>query len=334
MYHLDISIIIPVYNVEYYLEDCLNSLINQEFKGEIEMICVNDGSTDGSLDILNRYIELDPRIIVISQDNAGLSAARNTGLKHAKGKFLMFIDSDDSLKHNNSLSKMFYAAEQEETDILIADFEFDYEDKTKNHIIQRDPSIINKRMSGKEYLDKEIKKKCFNPVVWNKLYNRNFLENNNLFFLEGVLYEDNEFTPRALYLAESVRHISDVVYLYRQRTNSIMNTNGNINRIGDYLLVADSLKKFNTSYQSSSVLNIELLVYLTVLRTIKVIEDNDFKNELRKEIEKRRLEKDFIYRLGLNISCFLFIFLCINSIRIANSHYCFMYQRYRRYRFE
>lgn len=182
MYHLDISIIIPVYNVEYYLEDCLNSLINQEFKGEIEMICVNDGSTDGSLDILNRYIELDPRIIVISQDNAGLSAARNTGLKHAKGKFLMFIDSDDSLKHNNSLSKMFYAAEQEETDILIADFEFDYEDKTKNHIIQRDPSIINKRMSGKEYLDKEIKKKCFNPVVWNKLYNRNFLENNNLFF--------------------------------------------------------------------------------------------------------------------------------------------------------
>lgn len=72
-----------------------------------------------------------------------------------------------------------------------------------------------------------------------------------------------------------------------------MNTNGNINRIGDYLLVADSLKKFNTSYQSSSVLNIELLVYLTVLRTIKVIEDNDFKNELRKEIEKRRLEKRF-----------------------------------------
>ena len=89
-----ISVIVPIFNVEKYLKECLESIINQTFK-DIEIICINDGSTDNSLDILNQYAEKDNRIKVITQSNQGLSAARNTGIKYANGEYISFIDSDD-----------------------------------------------------------------------------------------------------------------------------------------------------------------------------------------------------------------------------------------------
>ena len=111
-----ISVIVPAYNVEDYLGECLDSIINQTFT-DIEIICVNDGSVDSTLDIFNDYASRDERINVISQENKGLSGARNTGLKHAKGKYIYFMDSDDYLEVN-ALERMYSAAEEKSADIV------------------------------------------------------------------------------------------------------------------------------------------------------------------------------------------------------------------------
>ena len=117
---IKISIIIPVYNVEDYLSQCLDSVLSQDFD-DFEVICVNDGSTDNSLIILEKYAKLDSRIKIISQINGGLGSARNTGLKHANGEYVMFIDSDDYISEG-SLKKIYYNAVSNNSDIVIFEF--------------------------------------------------------------------------------------------------------------------------------------------------------------------------------------------------------------------
>ena len=116
---IKVSVIIPVYNVEKFLRDCIESVINQTLS-DIEIICINDGSPDNSIDILNEYASIDPRITVISQENRGLSVARNRGMRLAKGKYLYFIDSDDKLLDPDALEVLYTKAEEKNTDILIA----------------------------------------------------------------------------------------------------------------------------------------------------------------------------------------------------------------------
>ena len=108
---IKVSVIIPVYNVEKFLRDCIESVINQTLS-DIEIICINDGSPDNSIDILNEYASIDPRITVISQENRGLSVARNRGMRLAKGKYLYFIDSDDKLLDPDALEVLYTKAEE------------------------------------------------------------------------------------------------------------------------------------------------------------------------------------------------------------------------------
>ncbi|MCM1010726.1 MAG: glycosyltransferase [Fusobacterium sp.] len=117
MPQVKISVIVPVYNVEKFLPECLDSLKNQTLY-ELEFICVNDGSPDNSLDILNRYAAEDERFIIVSQENGGLSAARNTGLKYAKGDYIYFIDSDDLIAPEH-LENMYNAAVKEDADMVV-----------------------------------------------------------------------------------------------------------------------------------------------------------------------------------------------------------------------
>lgn len=283
---MDISIIVPVYNVEKYLNCCIDSLLNQNFKGEYEIICVNDGSTDGSLQILQSYKEISKKVVIIDQKNKGLSGARNTGLKKAKGKYVMFLDSDDYLKHSEVLSLMYNEIEKNDLDFVIADFEYDYEDKKKNYRKQRDGSIKNKIMNGKDFYDLGIKTKSIMSVVWNKLYKRKFLIENNLYFVEGIIYEDMEFTPKVYYLADKVKYIDEVIIMYRQREGSIMNNN-NINKLNDYFVIADSLREFNKKFNSKTLLNSELYIYVTVIRKLKYIEDKKTKDMYKLKLKER-----------------------------------------------
>ncbi len=289
---MEISIIVPVFNVEKYLSCCLDSLINQNFKKKYEIICINDGSTDSSLDILKRYQNYE-KVSIIDQKNKGLSSARNTGIKYAKGKYIMFIDSDDYLKNENVLSLMYNEAEKNELDITIANFEYDFEDKRKNYTKERHSCIKNKVMSGKKFYDLAIKKKSIMSVVWNKLYKREFLLKNNLFFLEGVLYEDMEFTPKAFYLAEKVKYIDEVIYMYRQREGSIT-SNKNINRLDDYFIIGESLSKFNQKYNSKSILQAELYLYVTLIRKLRYVKEKKIKKQYWSIIKKKGIPLKFL----------------------------------------
>ena len=140
----NISVIIPVYNVEKYLSDCLESVIQQSMR-EIEIICVNDGSTDNSYNILSEYADRDSRILIMNKENGGLSAARNTGYKKASGKYILFLDSDDYLSSPDVLDLLYKKAEKEEVDQLYFDAEVIFE----NENIKAANSIISHITSAK-----------------------------------------------------------------------------------------------------------------------------------------------------------------------------------------
>lgn len=214
------SIIIPVFNVAQYLCDCLDSVLDQTFP-DFEAICVNDGSTDNSLEILEEYQKKDPRIKVICQENQGLSGARNTGIKAAQGEYLFFLDSDDWLAKNalEILSNNINVQ-----DLLCFSGQRYFEDTRefdKADVLPNESGI-----SGWEYYNRhalEHRNFAFVCVVL-RTYRRQYLIDNNLSFERGIYHEDNMFTPLACYYAKSVKVIPDVLYFYRVRGKSITTT--------------------------------------------------------------------------------------------------------------
>lgn len=210
------SFIIPVYNVEQYLSQCLENLTQQDYV-DYEIICVNDGSTDGSRKILTEWESHFPQMRIIDRENGGLSAARNTGLKAAKGDYIVFVDSDDWVEPT-MLSRL--AAECERADMVC--FACRRTDTNTNDI------FLTEQSAGWDYYNRHALEARIIPFVcvWQRCYRREFLTENNLFFREGILHEDNEFTPRAFLKANQVKVIPDLLYNYRIRPNSIMSTRG------------------------------------------------------------------------------------------------------------
>ena len=170
-----ISIIIPVYNVEKYLAECLDSLINQTLK-DIEILCIDDGSKDNSLEILNEYAAKDDRIKVFAQKNSGPGAARNLGIQHAKGEYLTFVDSDDWLKEN-AMEVVYNCAIEKNTDMLffsgINYYDEFYQETVflKNVIV--DKELINFENSYRSCLGLPVS-------TYGKLYKTEFLKKNNI----------------------------------------------------------------------------------------------------------------------------------------------------------
>lgn len=231
-----ISIIIPVYNVEKYLRECLDSvLVSNKFTGQV--VCVNDGSTDGSGNILEEYAKMYPNIEIITQKNAGLSAARNAGFDRATGEYILFLDSDDWL-FPNVINKLQNSIDGE--DVLYYNVKKYNESKQK---LDADCSIAElKHLSGQAYFaavyDKERNMPCV--CVWSGVYSRNFLKENNLYNKPGILHEDELFTPQVLLKATNVSSVNEYVYVYRNRDGSIMTT-VSMKHLADKLYVFHSL---------------------------------------------------------------------------------------------
>lgn len=210
------SVIVPVYNVEAYLDDCLRSLQTQDYS-DYEVICVNDGSTDSSRKILTAWETRMPQMRVIDRANGGLSAARNTGLQAATGDYVVFVDSDDWVEPM-MLARL---AEESDGEDMIC-FACRRTDNNTYDTLQPEQD------RGWSYYNRhalEHRKVPF-VCVWQRCYRRDFLKDNNLRFREGILHEDNEFTPRACLKAKKVTVIPDVLYNYRVRPGSIMTTRG------------------------------------------------------------------------------------------------------------
>ena len=233
------SIIIPVYNVELYLRDCLNSVLGQTCP-DWEAICVNDGSTDGSGDILEEYAGKDPRFKVVTKANGGLSSARNAGMENAEGDYIVFLDSDDWLVAN---ALEILAGKVNGEDMLCFSGRRFFEATETFNPSDRLPERFYG--SGMEYYNENaLQRRDFAFVcVVLRAYRRGFLIENGLFFKEGIYHEDNLFTPIVCYHASKVRTINESLYEYRVRGSSITTTS-NPKRLKDMLGTANELAAF------------------------------------------------------------------------------------------
>lgn len=238
------SIIIPVYNVETYLRECLDSVLNQTFD-DWEAICVNDGSTDGSAAILEEYAKKDSRIKAIMQQNAGTAAARNTGLKAAKGDYIFFLDSDDWIE-DNALQIIADCLNGE--DILCFSGRRFLE--ADNSYRPADKLLAKQYASGIDYYNENalLSRDFAFVCVVLRVYKTSFLISNKLYFDDDVSFEDNLWVPIMLYYAVSVKVIPNALYYYRVREGSKMQEES-LARKKDLLKVANRLAEFFISKQ-------------------------------------------------------------------------------------
>jgi len=216
---IKVSVIVPVYNVEKYIRECLNSLLKQTLS-DIEIIVVNDGTKDRSIEIICDLIDSDERVRLVEQENGGLSAARNTGLKLARGKYISFVDSDDYVEPD-FLKNLYEEGEKDNLDIVCGSHVRLYENGIMEEKVRSEELISNSYKSGAEILLKQLHYSDYRMEVWSNLYLKEFLDLNSLEFFEGIVHEDEEFTPRALIFSEKVKILNSFDYIYRKREASI-----------------------------------------------------------------------------------------------------------------
>lgn len=223
-----ISIIVPVYNMEKYLRKCLDSLVNQTYN-DIEIICVNDGSTDKSQDILEQYKNKYPKIIkVINKENGGLSDARNTGIKKAKGDYIGFVDSDDWVELD-MFEKMYNYALKNKLDIVVCDTIMEF--NNNNYILK----------SNLKYSDDNIRNYIISfPMACTRLIKRDLFKK-EFFFTKGILYEDLCLTPTFIVNTNNIGFLEEPLYHYLQRDNSIMNQLNFNDKLYDISKVLDNV---------------------------------------------------------------------------------------------
>lgn len=233
---LSLSVIIPVYNVEKYLSKCLDSvLVDNEFTGQV--VCVNDGSTDGSAAILDVYAEKYPNIEIITQKNSGLSAARNAGLDRATGDYVFFLDSDDWVMPGSNKKVMNHI---EGEDVIYFNAKKYYE---TTQTYDGDCAIEELRhMDGQAYFAAIYGQPRNMPCVCvcGGFYRRLFLKENHLYNEPRIYHEDNYFTPQVLLAAKNVSSINEYVYVYRVREGSITDSVTK-KHIEDMLFIARNL---------------------------------------------------------------------------------------------
>lgn len=245
MEYIKISFIVPVYNCEKYLEECLGSLINQTIDSK-EIILVNDGSTDDSLKICKEYAKKYDFIKVVNQENQGLSVARNEGVKICLGKYIQFVDSDDFIEAEAG-EKFYNLCEFYNLDMIRGKYHLYYENEGQ--------TITTNNFSKFKYLDMPIKSRdyfieCFNFGVYEVtailgLFKKTFYLKNSLMFVPGITMEDHEFTLKALTFDSSamIMQTDYDFYTYRKRKNSITTT-PNINKISDILIGFNLILEF------------------------------------------------------------------------------------------
>ena len=270
-----LSVIIPVYNVEKYLEECLDSVVVLNRIPGMEVICVNDGSEDGSLEILKNYADKYRNITVLSQDNAGLSAARNVAMKYARGRYIHFLDSDDAITQG-CYQKSLELMEKQNLDVLFFNASGFYEEPAleKEYPSYRDAyrknQIEGEIISGIEYYCKRAINGNFIVQACMYISRRSFLEENHLIFPQGIIYEDNLFTIELMVLASRVMHINDEFYRRRVRRGSLTINKTEFKHAFGYFITYKKLLDFTRSLDISAVYKDYLLDRCYLYRNLAV----------------------------------------------------------------
>lgn len=215
-----VSVIVPVFNVQQFLSKCLKSIINQTI-ADIEIICINDGSTDNSLKILEKFAAKDNRIRIISQENQGLSVARNVGINNANGEYLGFVDSDDWID-KKYFEELYMAAKLYNCDIACSSI------KRLGFAHNSYNLFYSKIILASDIQEKiDISGVPSRNYVWNKIYRRDKFIDLNIMFTPGIYFEDIDWSIRVISGLGSLVTVPDVKYYYRLRLGSIVSTSKN-----------------------------------------------------------------------------------------------------------
>lgn len=286
-----VSVIIPVYNVESYLSRCLDSIISQTFK-DIEVVCVNDGSTDSSPKILECYSKMDNRVRVINKKNGGLSSARNAGVMVAKGEYILFVDSDDYIS-TNAVERLYKNAEKNISDMVV--FAYVQGDKEYAPVKKMGTSeyrgFENKPCNAKKLPDSAYR--AFPVSAWCKFYKTDFIRNKS--FYEDMIYEDIPFWADVFTSAERITYIDEALYFYRTgRIGQIMQTKSDkvmdvikaYKRVYKLLIEREVWQRYRHQVQMLMMLD-SLLKYNVVL--------DEYKEKMFYELKSMSDDIDFEY---------------------------------------
>lgn len=241
-----VSVILPIYNVASYLDETFCSIVQQTMK-EIEIITVNDGSTDNSEEIIKKWQQQDSRIILLSQKNKGQSAARNLALQHATGQYIYMMDSDDKLTDTEALQTCYDYAERNKADFIFFDGESFSEEGVsrisrntkRTHLVDED-----KAYDGEYLLNLTLDTWTHNCVVWLLFIRKDFLDHIGLRFYEGIIHEDELFTTILTLSSDNIFCLKRNLVGHRIRQASTMTTNFSKRNLDCYLTVADELLCF------------------------------------------------------------------------------------------
>lgn len=263
-----ISVVVPIYKVEQYLSHCLESICGQTY-GNLEIICVDDGSPDKSIDVLNEFAARDSRIRIIRQTNQGQASARNSALAVAKGDWISFVDGDDWIESNTYESCLSHISD--EVDIVvfspILDWDGDFSETEKNEIRRNYEPYFHSGLNGLTKISDEVILRT-DGTVWSKLFRSSLIKEHKLTFPSGRLHEDESFVLRSFLVSRNAYYLPDVrVYHYRQRRGSTMHDARNRGgRPMDYLAVIRDLHK--ALKESGKVKEHEMLLAQTTDRLL------------------------------------------------------------------
>ncbi len=271
---MKVSIIVPVYNVEKYLDKCLNSLVNQTLE-DIEIIVINDGSTDNSQNIIDKYVKKYPnKIKSFIKENGGQGSARNYGLKYATGEYIGYVDSDDYVNFD-MFEKMYNKAKIENSDVVICGTNVV---SIEGNLLKREPSVVYNNLTLDLLLGK--------LAVWNKIYRKDLIIKNNILFRSKVWYEDVDFTVKVIFDNLQISFVNEELYNYLLRPGSTMN-NSNISKnleiidsFNEAIKYLKSNNLYEKKYQELEFITIYHVYISAVVRVITTKADRNLKKKV------------------------------------------------------
>lgn len=231
-----VSVVVPIYKVEPYLEKCVKSIQNQTYQN-LEIILVDDGSPDRCGEICDRYAREDTRIKAVHKENGGLSDARNYGVRYTTGKYLLFVDSDDFI-HETLVEKTVKVAEENACDLVLFDYYYVEHNIEEVRTCEQIPAYQTTS------LDRQRVLLATPPSAWSKLFNRDFYMSSGIEFPKGLYFEDLGTTPKFLLKAKKVFYLKEPLYYYMIRSNSIMGNQNYRKKYSDMVSILEQVLRY------------------------------------------------------------------------------------------
>lgn len=299
-----LSVIVPIYNVENYLERCIKSILAFKDAGT-EVILVNDGSTDSSGVICEKYKSI-PGVTVITKENGGLSDARNAGLELASGEYVWFVDSDDAA---NLDMKKFAEVIQYEPDILCANYSICQSEKYT--LVEQTCLSPEKEYTGPSALKLMLKENQYYVAVWRNIFRREYLREHNFKFRKGIYHEDEQITPYLFLQANKVMLLNQSIYNYYIRDDSISSSKNWKKNIQDIFSVFyENAESFINNVKD------EQLKKLLMNDIVRKMIYHLCKHQVPREYAKQYIREDFLYKHagGLKNKTRVFVYLCVPQV--------------------